>query len=226
MIGVEYPEFERENIAASSSQSILNGSASEISLDGFEAKIPEYAFYRSITINTSQIDTIGYIYSKYAYQIGSVDIPLHKRIKICLDMKDEYIGDSSLYVASVGKNGALSFLGNKIVNGCIEAQTNVLGTYVIAKDTITPRIKPVNFRANGSISENWSLRVEIEDSETGINKYEMYVNGEWVLADFDAKNKLLIYQIDNHIKSGYNTFEVVVTDMVGNKSVYSTTLQR
>ena len=54
----------------------------------------------------------------------------------------------------------------------------------------------------------------------------MYVNEKWVLADYDAKNNLLIYQIDNHIKEGHNKLDVIVTDMVGNKCIYSTTLRR
>ena len=54
----------------------------------------------------------------------------------------------------------------------------------------------------------------------------MYVNGKLVLADYDAKNNLLMYQIDDHIKKGHNTLGVIVTDMLGNKCVYSTTLQR
>ena len=54
----------------------------------------------------------------------------------------------------------------------------------------------------------------------------MYVNDKWVLADYDAKNNLLMYQIDDHIKKGHNTLEVIVTDMLGNKSVYSATIQR
>ena len=84
----------------------------------------------------------------------------------------------------------------------------------------------MNFKSNSSISENWSLRVEIDDKESGINSYEMLVNGEWVLADYDAKKKLLVYQIDNHIKEGHNKLEIIVTDMVGNKTVYQTNLQR
>lgn len=217
---------EKSEIVYSSGFNILNDRGAEIILDGFEANIPKLAFYRDVSIKTSQIDTIENIFSKYAYQIGNEEIPLHKRIKICLDIEDGYLGDTSLYVASVRKNGTFSFLGKKVVDGKIEAQTNVLGTYVIAKDTVAPRIRPVNFKSNSSIFDNWSLRVEIEDKETGINKYDMYVNGEWVLADYDAKNKLLIYQIDEHIKEGHNTLDVIVTDMVGNKCVYSTTLQR
>ena len=226
LVGEKKFAAEKKEIVYSSGFNILNDKASEIILDGFEANIPKLAFYRNVSLKTSQIDTIENIFSKYAYQIGNEEIPLHKRIKIRLDIKDGCLGDTSLYVASVGKNGRFSFLGNKIVDGKMEAQTNVLGTYVIAKDTVAPGIKPVNFKSNSSIFDNWSLRVEIEDKETGINKYAMYVNGEWVLADYDAKNKLLIYQIDEHIKEGHNTLEVIVTDMVGNKCVYSTALQR
>ena len=101
-----------------------------------------------------------------------------------------------------------------------------MGIYVIAKDSVAPRVIPVNFKSNSSIKDNWSLRLEIEDKETGISKYEMFVNGEWVLADYDPKKKLLMYQVDNHIKKGHNNLEVIVTDMVGNKKIYKTTLQR
>ena len=54
----------------------------------------------------------------------------------------------------------------------------------------------------------------------------MLVNGEWVLADYDAKNKLLIYQVDSHIKKGDNNIKLIVTDMMGNEAVYNTNLQR
>ena len=226
LIGSEKMENKRENVVNNLCYNIFDGMESEISLDGLEVKFPKQAFYRDIEIDTYLIDTVENIFSNYAYRVGSDEIPLHKKISLRMKIKDEFINDTSLYLASVGKDGKFSFLGNKIVDACIEAQTNVLGTYVIAKDVLKPTIKPINFKSEGVISENWSLRVEIYDKETGVAKYDMYVNDEWVLADYDAKNKLLIYQIDDHIKNGHNTFEVVVTDMVGNKCVYSTTLQR
>ena len=140
--------------------------------------------------------------------------------------KSEYINDSSLYIATVNTKGEYIFLGNEYVGDFIEVKTNTLGTYLIVKDSIRPSIKPVNFKSDSSISENWSLRVEIDDKESGINKYSMYVNDEWVLADYDPKNKLLLYQIDNHIKKGHNDLKVIVTDMVGNEAIYETSLQR
>ena len=226
LIGEKSSKLEHSDVACNSCYDVLGEKLATINLEGFEAQIPKYAFYRNLALNASKIDTIENIFSDYAYQLGNEEIPLHKRIKVSLKVKDEYIGDTSLYVASVNKEGEFVFLGNKFIDDCMAAQTNALGTYVIAKDTVMPTIKPVNFKTKGSISDNWSLRVEIEDKETGINKCDMYVNEKWVLADYDAKNKLLIYQIDDHIKEGHNTLEVIVTDMVGNRCVYSTTLQR
>ena len=226
LVGTTLPKLKTEEILPRSYYRIYDGESTKIYLDAFESDIPEFAFYRDVELKTARLDTIKNIYSYYAYQLGSEEIPLHKKITIRLKPKKEYISDSGLYVAALNRKGEFVFLGNKIINDFIEAKTNVLGVYLIAKDTIKPTIKPVNFKDNSSIAENWSLRVEIEDKETGINKYSMYVNDEWVLADYDAKNKLLVYQIDSHIKKGHNDFKVIVTDMVGNETVYQTILQR
>lgn len=224
--GKESKLNKHKDVISHSCYNISGDKSSEIKVGGFEVKIPKYAFYRDIAIETTQIDTIENIFSDYAYQLGNNEIPLHKKIKLRLKISDEFADDTLLYVALVDKDGKFSFLGNKYIDNHIEGQTNVLGIYLIAKDAVKPTIKPLNFKGKGSITDNWSLRLEIEDKESGINKYDMYVNGKWVLADYDAKNNLLMYQIDDHIKKGHNTLEVIVTDMLGNKCVYSTTLQR
>lgn len=205
---------------------VIDGNPLNITLKDFEMDIPKMAFYRDVVIETTLSDTMSNIYSDYVYHIGNEEIPVHKKATLRIKPKTDYIGDTLLYVALLNTNNKFVFLGNKTVDDYIEAKTNVLGSYLIARDTIAPSIIPVNFKTNSSISENWSLRVEIEDKETGIKDYAMFVNGRWVLADYDAKNKLLMYQIDDHIKEGDNILKVVVTDMVGNKNIYSTTLTR
>lgn len=226
LIGTEKPEFEPEEILPRSYYRINDGESAEIYLDGFESEIPEFSFYRNVSIKAAQIDTMKNICSNFAYRLGTEEIPLHKRITVRLMPSDEFKDDTLLYVASANEKGKLSFLGKSFVDGFIEAKTNVLGTYLIARDENKPTIKPVNFKDKGSVSENWSLRVEIDDEETGISKYDMYINDVWVLADYDAKNKLLVYQIDHRLKSGKNTLKVVVTDMVGNESIYTAVIQR
>ena len=226
LIGVELPDLELEETELFHCYCIQDGQAMLIDLDNFQADIPGQAFYTDVCLTTSQYDSLDNIFSDYIYQLGSDDIPLHKKINIRMKPKDEYIGDTLLYVAYINEDAEFTYLGNNVVNDFIEAKTNVLGCYVIAKDSVTPSIKPINFRNNSSIAENWSLRMEIEDKETGVKDYAMYVNDKWVLADYDAKNKQLMYQIDNHVRVGENILKVVVTDMVGNKTIYSTILIR
>lgn len=226
LIGTELPEFEPKDDLPRSYYRISNGESRDIYLDGFEAQIPEFAFYRNVSLKASQIDTMQNIYSDFAYRIGTEEIPMHKKMTVRIRTISDYVNDSMIYIASVDAKGKLTFLGNKKEGDFLEAKTNVLGTYVIARDSIMPSIKPLNFSNNASVSENWSLRVMIDDKETGISKYAMYLNDEWVLADYDAKNKLLMYQIDSHLKQGHNVLKVVVSDMVGNETVYSAVILR
>lgn len=226
LIGTELPEFEHKGYLPRSYYRISDGESRDIYLDGFEAQIPEYAFYRNVSLKASRIDTMQNIYSDFAYRIGIEEIPMHKKMTVRIRTIADYVNDSMIYVASVDAKGKLTFLGNKKEGDFLEAKTNVLGTYVIARDSIMPSIKPLNFSNNASVSENWSLRVMIDDKETGISKYAMYLNDEWVLADYDAKNKMLMYQIDSHLKQGHNVLKVVVSDMVGNETVYSAVILR
>lgn len=226
LIGTELPEFEHKGYLPRSYYRISDGESRDIYLDGFEAQIPEFAFYRNVSLKASQIDTMQNIYSDFAYRIGTEEIPMHKKMTVRIRTISDYVNDSMIYIASVDTKGKLTFLGNKKEGDFLEAKTNVLGTYVIARDSIMPSIKPLNFSNNASVSENWSLRVMIDDKETGISKYAMYLNDEWVLADYDAKNKMLMYQIDSHLKQGHNVLKVVVSDMVGNETVYSAVILR
>ena len=226
LIGTELPEFEPKGVLPRSYYRITNGESRDVYLDGFEAQIPELAFYRNVSLKASRIDTMQNIYSDFAYRLGTEEIPMHKKMKIRLRINEEYIDDTLIYVATIDKNNNISFLGNSRVDDFIEAKTNKLGTYFIARDSIRPSVIPLNFKDKGSVAENWSLRVKIDDLGTGISKYAMYINDQWVLADYDAKNKLLMYQIDNRLKPGHNVIKVIVSDMVGNETVYTAVILR
>ena len=226
LVGSEPSDFQVAEPLPRSYYRVFDGDASEIYLDGFEASIPEFAFYRDVALKASQIDTIPNIASYFAYRLGTEEIPLHKKIIVRIKPREEFQNDSLVYIASINNKGELSYLGNMKTAEYLEAKTNVLGTYFIAVDSIKPKVKPLNFKNKGSVSENWSLRVEIEDNESGISKYAMYINEQWVLADYDEKNKLLMYQIDHHIRQGHNSLKVVVTDKVGNETIYAATILR
>lgn len=225
MIGTEAKVIQKP-ILPRSYYRVYDGEPSEINLDGFNAAIPAQAFYTDVALKAVQSDSIKDICSDYAYQLGTEEIPLHKKITLKLRPSEKYKNDTLIYVAMRNSDGDNVFLRNKIADDFLEAKTNVLGIYVIARDSVSPVIKPLNFKDGASVADNWSLQVEIDDEDSGIMKYDMYINDEWVLADYDAKNKLLYYQIDNNLKKGTNNLKVVVSDMLGNKTIYSAAIQR
>ena len=57
----------------------------------------------------------------------------------------------------------------------------------------------------------------VEDSLSGVNTYKAFVDGDWILLDYDAKNKTLTHYFDGKIKPGQHELEIIVTDMVKNE---------
>ena len=181
----------------------------EVNLDGFTAKIPPKAFYKFEYILARQIDTIPNIASDYAYVLGSEDIPVQKNIVLDIRPSEKYADSDKLYVVSIDKDGKFIPQGNKV---------RALGTYALAVDNVKPTIAPQNFKNNTKIIKCKRLNIKIKDDESGIAKYDIYLNGKWVVGAYDAKNDLLFYDVDEHLKKGKNKMEIVVTDAVGNES--------
>ena len=190
----------------------------EVGLDGFTAVIPEKAFYKFEYIYTRQLDTIPNIASDYAYVLGTEDIPVQKNIEIKLRPAEKYANSDKLYVVSVDKNGKFVSQGGKMADGMMCAKIRSLGTFALAVDDVKPQVSPVNFKNNTKVIKCKQLKINIKDNESGIDKYDIYLNGKWVIGAYDAKNNLLYYDVDEHLKKGSNKMEIVVTDCVGNET--------
>lgn len=190
----------------------------EVGLDGFTAVIPEKAFYKFEYIYTRQLDTIPNIASDYAYVLGTEDIPVQKNIEIKLRPAEKYANSDKLYVVSVDKNGKFVSQGGKMADGMMCAKIRSLGTFALAVDEVKPQVSPVNFKNNTKVIKCKQLKINIKDNESGIDKYDIYLNGKWVIGAYDAKNNLLYYDVDENLKKGNNKMEIVVKDCVGNET--------
>ena len=198
----------------------------QVNLDGFTAIIPEKAFYKFEYVYSRQLDTVKNIASDFAYCLGSADIPIQKNIEIKIRPAEKYAKSDKLYVASVGKKGNFVSQGGKMKDGMMCANIRTFGTFALAVDTIKPWIKPGNFNDNTKIINCKRLTMTIGDRGTGIDKYDIYLNGKWVIGAYDGKNALLYYDVDDNLKIGKNKMEVVVSDAVGNETRKSYTIIR
>ena len=76
-------------------------------------------------------------------------------------------------------------------------------------------MKPVNFSEAKPLKGN-SIRLKIGDDLSGVETYNCYLNGSWILAEYDGKSATLTINASGKLKAGSNELSVEVTDACGN----------
>lgn len=105
------------------------------------------------------------------------------------------------------------------------ASVRDFGQFALMVDHEAPRISPVNFREGKNIKTN-TLRVKISDNLSGIETYNCYLNGQWILAEYDGKSATLTIDAHGAIKKGVNKLRVAVVDAVDNTADVTFTIRK
>ena len=141
--------------------------------------------------------------------------------------KYDSISKRQSFIARLNKKKKIAYSPTIIKDSIFISKSVQAGTYFLAKDSIPPKIKPINFKKNQWLSKYQFLKVKIEDDLSGIKSYEGEINGKWVLFEYEPKNKNLTYNFnDLKFKSGKQNLKLKVTDNVGNQSIFQTTFYR
>ncbi len=102
-------------------------------------------------------------------------------------------------------------------------KVKILGKYALVADTIAPKITMAVPVEGKWISEQKTIQLSIYDDVSGIKSYNGYLNGKWVLFEYDNKTrKLTHYFTDGIVAEGANDLKVVVIDNVGNSTTFET----
>ena len=215
-VEVERPQHRRSEYFVKADGS-LN---SDITIEDFNVSMEKGTLFRDEWIQTGQRDAKGCC--SRVYRFGDEEMTTFKKFTVRIRPNREWASDSRLYIANIDKNGKVSSLGGKMKNGCMEVSTYTMGEYAVKVDSIAPTVKASNFKDGQAVSTLKSLRFKISDDMTGIETYDIYLDDVWVLGQYDAKNALLYYEIDEKMKKGTNNVKVVVTDGAGNKKTLKT----
>jgi hypothetical protein len=87
---------------------------------------------------------------------------------------------------------------------------------------------PLNLYEGKNVTTQPGIRFRVSDDFSGIDTYNGFINGQWVLFEYDPKNELLVHEFDDRVQylQKNNELEIVLTDMVGNKMTYHTSFFR
>ncbi|MDR3350773.1 MAG: M23 family metallopeptidase [Prevotellaceae bacterium] len=190
--------------------------------EGLSVSIPAGALYQPAELF---IDTIaGKPDGAYSplWRIHTPETPLHyaMTLKIAADMPDTLFPKA--LIAGITGNHIYS-CGGQWKNNAVETSTRSFGDFFVTVDTIAPVITPA-FAPNAYLGKQAQLRIKITDNLSGIGSYSGYIDDEWALFEYDAKNRRLLYTFDaRRIKRGRkHRLLLSVTDNKGNTATLQT----
>lgn len=103
------------------------------------------------------------------------------------------------------------------------ARSKTLGQYKLVLDTIAPKISILKPIAGKWLTGVKNIQLTISDSLSGIKSYNGYLNGKWILFEYDNKTKKITHNFsDGIVAEGANDLKVVVIDNVGNSTTFET----
>ena len=130
--------------------------------------------------------------------------------------------DDKTFIASIKEN-KLSYNATKRDKNTFSTYTKNLGRFTLAKDTSAPKITIAKSIEGKSLTKQNKIQLTISDALSGIKSYNGYLNGKWVLFEYDNKTKKITHYFDDGIVAeGKNVLKVVVTDNVGNSTIFET----
>lgn len=116
--------------------------------------------------------------------------------------------------------------GGYFENGYVKAQPKKFGGFFITIDTIAPSIVPLNVSNGKNMSANSKISFKISDNLSGIKSFNGYIDGKWILMEFDSKSASLWHTFDEQTLPGKHNFELSVTDLKDNTKTYSAEFYR
>lgn len=146
------------------------------------------------------------------------DIPPH--LAYSLGIRGSLPGvptERTVVVRVTRKSGSVKHTAYKTTHadGVHTAQVRDWGEFTLAADTTAPVVRPVNF-SEGKPLKGTTLKVKISDDLAGIETYHCYLNGQWILGEYDGKTATVVVDARNKLKGGSNKLRVVAVDGVGN----------
>jgi murein DD-endopeptidase MepM/ murein hydrolase activator NlpD len=182
--------------------------------DNASVFFPAGTFYDDFTLNFDVKNNV--------LNVHDDSIPVHSNFTITMT-------DSSLSTKQQNTSFIARIEGDKLIyiptfrkDSIFSAKVKILGKYKIVSDTIAPTItitKPIE----GKWLIQDSIQLQILDSGSGITKYNGYLNGKWILFEYDNKTNTITHNINEEfISNGVNHLKVEVSDAVGNSTTFET----
>jgi hypothetical protein len=179
----------------------------------FSVYFPENTFYEDFKMQMKAKDDVLYLHED--------EIPVKNYFTVYADVSglEESVKSKSFVAFIDGKN--ISYNKPYLKENKISARVKKLGNYKLVQDTIAPKIYAVNFSEGKNIDSYNIISIKISDDLSGIDSYKAYLNGNWILMDYDYKTNRLVHNLSDGVYvKGKNDFKIVVGDEMNNSAIF------
>lgn len=199
---------------------IKNKFYNKFEIENVSVEFSENTFYEDFYLDFKVENNVAYIDKNTQ--------PLDRNFTITFKVDTlNYPDISKYYVANFINNKYATYIPTVIRGNKISASLRFLGTYGLKKDTSNPTIKPLNFKDGQWLTNYHFLKFAISDSGTGIKSYNAFIDDEWVLMEYEPKKNELTFDFsDKNFETTKHVFKLIVTDNVGNTTVYLANFSR
>ncbi|MDB4583114.1 M23 family metallopeptidase [Draconibacterium sp.] len=194
--------------------------------DEFELIIPKGALYKDLPF-TYKTRPIPHGYFSDVHIVHKNTVPLHEYAQIKVKAKNlpARLESKTVLVLIGDISGEPEHAGGEFKNGWITSRINTFGHYAVKVDTLAPTIKPLSINNSTTLNESNRIRFKIDDDLSGIKKFEVTIDGQWALFEYDPRYQLITHYFDNERfelnKRHY--LKLTVTDNKKNQSLYEAT---
>ena len=150
-------------------------------------------------------------------------VPAHTNFTISMeDKKFTQAQREKLYIASInGKKMGYNPTSRK--DNILTIKTKTLGKFTLVLDTVPPVISIAKPIEGKWLSDRKSIQFTISDVLSGIKSYNGYLNGKWILFEYDNKTKKITHNFrDGIVAEGANELKIIVIDNLGNSTIFET----
>lgn len=188
-------------------------------LENVSVFFPAGTFYDDFNMNFDVKNDVLYLHEDV--------IPAHSNFTISFeDTKSSDEEKKKMFIAAI--NGTkLSYITTKLYGTTFSCKSKTLGQFKLVKDVTAPKISIAKSIEGKWITAQKSISISISDDLSGVKSYNGYLNGKWVLFEYEPKNKKITHTfVNNLLLEGKNNLKVVVTDNVGNSTIFETQFNR
>ena len=182
-------------------------------LENMSVFIPAGTFYEDFNFNFDVKNDTLFLHDD--------TVPAHTNFTISIeDSKSTEAQKEKMFIGRIdGKK--INYNPTYRKDSVFNTKVKILGKYALVSDTVAPIISSV-FPIDGKwITDQKTIQLSISDNLSGIKSYTGYLNGKWILFEYDNKTrKLTHYFNDGIVAEGANDLKVIVVDNVGNSTTF------